>query len=158
MWDGDVVFASGGYPQSETVAIKADGSGEVLWQNGQKCYEQSMLATGGHLYALTGDGILFCWRGSDGQEMWKHRLRGPVSASPILAGGHIYWANELGTLYAFKPNPDKFELVSENQLGDESFASPAVGGNHLFLRVAKRGPQRPEFLYCLGRSDGGTSK
>jgi outer membrane protein assembly factor BamB len=158
VWDGDMVFASGGYPQSETLAIKADGSGEVLWRNGQKCYEQSMLATGGHLYALTGDGILHCWRGSDGEEKWKRRLRGPVSASPVLAGGHIYWANELGTLYVFKPNPDKFELVSENQLGDESFASPAVSGEHLFLRVAKRGSPRQEFLYCLGTTDGDTSK
>ena len=149
VWDGDIVFASGGYPSSETLAIKADGSGEVLWRNGQKCYEQSMLATDGHLYALTGNGVLFCWRGRDGQEMWKHRLKGPVSASPVLAGGNIYWANELGTLYVFKPNPDKFELVSENQLGDDSFASPAVSGNQLFLRVAKRGGERQEFLYRL---------
>ena len=44
VWDGDIVFASGGYPKSETLAIKADGSGEVLWKNSKKCYEQSMLA------------------------------------------------------------------------------------------------------------------
>ncbi|MBC7852385.1 MAG: PQQ-binding-like beta-propeller repeat protein [Pirellulaceae bacterium] len=150
VWDGDIVFASGGYPKSETLAIKADGSGEVLWRNGKKCYEQSMLATGGHLYALTGNGIVYCWRGSDGEEMWNERLRGPVSASPVLAGGNIYWGDEAGMVYVFRANPEEFELVSRNQLLEDSFASPAVSGNQLFLRVAKRGGQREEFLFCLG--------
>ncbi len=150
VWDGYIVFASGGYPKAETLAIKADGSGEVLWRNGKKCYEQSMLATGGHLYALTDEGVAYCWRGSDGEELWNKRLRGPVSASPVLAGGNIYWADEMGTVYVFKANPEKFDLASRNQLLDDSFASPAVSGNQLFLRVAKRGGKREEFLYCLG--------
>ncbi len=150
VWDGDIIFASGGYPKAETLAIKADGSGEVLWKNNKKCYEQSMLATGGHLYALTDDGVAYCFRGSDGEQLWEKRLRGPVSASPVLAGGNIYWADEMGTVYVFKPNPEQFELVSRNQLLDDSFASPAVSGNQLFLRVAKRGGKREEFLYCLG--------
>lgn len=150
VWDGDVVFASGGYPESETLAVKADCSGDVLWRNQQKCYEQSMLAHDGHLYALTDNGILFCWRGRDGKEMWKQRLRGPISASPVLAGGHVYWANELGTVYVFKPNPQRLELVAENQLGNESFASPALSGGQIFLRVANSSGKREEFLYCLG--------
>jgi outer membrane protein assembly factor BamB len=150
VWEGDTVFASGGYPQSETVAIKADGSGQQLWKNNQKCYEQSMLATGGHLYALTDQGIVFCWRGSDGQEMWKKRLKGPVSSSPVLAGGLIYWANELGTHYVFKPNPSELEIVAENKLGSDSFASPAVCGGQMFHRAMTNfGGKRQEFLYCL---------
>ncbi|WP_145088513.1 outer membrane protein assembly factor BamB family protein [Anatilimnocola aggregata] len=150
VWDGDIVFASGGYPQSETIAVKADGSGQVVWKNNQKCYEQSMITTGGHLYALTDNGILFCWRASDGQEMWKQRLKGPVSSSPVLAGGHIYWANELGTHYVFKPNPERLEIVAENQLGRDSFASPAICGGQMFHRTAMQvGGKRQEFLFCL---------
>jgi hypothetical protein len=151
VWDGDIVFASGGYPKSETIAVRADGSGQVLWRNSQKCYEQSMLAHDGHLYALTDNGIAYCWRAADGKEMWKRRLAGPVSASPVLAGGHIYWANEAGTMYVFRPNPKQFELMEETRLGDEAFASPAVSGGQLFLRVAIRsGGRRQELLYCLG--------
>jgi len=151
VWDGDIVFASGGYPKAETVAVKADGSGKVLWRNNQKCYEQSMLAHEGYVYALTGNGVIFCWRGTDGQEMWKQRLTGPVSASPVLAGGHIYWANELGTLYVFRPNPEKFDLVAENHIGTDSFPSPAITGGQVFLRVgAGQGSQRRETLYCFG--------
>lgn len=151
VWDGDIVFASGGYPKAETVAVKADGSGTVLWKNNQKCYEQSMLAYQGYVYALTDNGVMICWKGDDGKEMWKQRLKGPVSASPVLAGGHIYWANELGTLYVFRPNPEKFELVAENQIGADSFPSPAICGGQIFLRVGTgAGKQRQEFLYCFG--------
>lgn len=152
VWEGDTVFASGGYPDSETLAIRADGSGQVLWRNKQKCYEQSMMAVNGHLYALTGNGVLYCWRGSDGQEMWKQRLKGPVSASPVFAGGHIYWANEGGTLYVFKPNPMKLEIVAENVIGSSAFASPAVSGNALLLRVGEaEGGKLQEYLYCFGK-------
>ena len=134
------------------VAGKADGSGKVLWKNNQKCYEESMLALDGYVYALTGNGIMFCWRGSDGNEMWKQRLAGPVSSSPVFAGGHIYQANEQGTWYVFKPSPEKFELVAENKLGDEAFPSPAVAGNQLFIRTATRsGGKRQEWLYCFGK-------
>lgn len=149
--DGGILFASGGYPKPGTFAVRATGSGEVLWKNGTKCYEQSMIAVDGYLYALADNGGLFCYRGTDGTEMWRERLQGPVSASPVLAGGRIYWANERGTHYVFKPNPQKFELVAENKLGDESFASPAAVGPHLFLRTTSQvDGKRQEFLYCLG--------
>jgi outer membrane protein assembly factor BamB len=148
--DRGIIFASGGYPKSETIAVHA-GDRKLLWKKPQQCYEQSMLATGGYLFALTDNGVLFCFRGSDGAEMWKQRLRGKPSASPVLAGGNIYWANERGTHYVFKATGDKFELIAENTLGDESFASPAVAGDRLYLRVAQRtGDVRQEYLYCIG--------
>ena len=153
VWDGDIVIASGGYPVAQTIAVKADGSGKVLWTNQQKCYEQSMLTHNGYVYALDDRGILFCWQASDGTEMWKERLfTGPTSASPVLVGGNIYWPNERGMWYVFKPNPQKYESVAENQLGDEGFASPAVVGGQMFVRTAASpGGKRQEWLYCLGQ-------
>ena len=154
VWDGDAVFASGGYPKPETIAVKADGSGQVLWQNNQKCYEQSMLAHAGYIYALTDNGVMFCWRASDGREMWKERLKGPVSASPVLVGDTIYWANELGTIYVFRANPERFELIAENQVGTDSFPSPAICGGQIFLRVGKgSGGERKEWLYCIANKN-----
>lgn len=151
VWEGDAVFASGGYPQTETLAVKADGSGQVLWRNKQSLYEPSLIVVDGYVYGFTGGGYLFCWRASDGREMWKERLKGPVSASPVLADGHIYWANERGMLYVFKPNPEKLDLVSENQVGSDSFASPAICGGQVFLRVGHgQGNARKEMLYCFG--------
>ena len=110
-----------------------------------------MLAHDGYLYALTDNGVMFCWRGTDGKEMWKEQLKGPVSASPVLANGNLYWANELGTLYVVRANPERFEKVAENQIGSDSFPSPAVCGGQIFLRVGKgTGKERQEWLYCFG--------
>jgi outer membrane protein assembly factor BamB len=151
IWEGDLVFASGGYPKSETVCIRADGSGKIVWKNNHKCYEQSMLVHEGHVYAVTDRGIAFCWRAKDGQEMWTDRLPGgPVSASPILAGGNIYLSNERGTTYVFTAIPRKFELVGQTQLGQEAFATPTICGSRIFLRVADHSSGRREFLYCIG--------
>lgn len=152
IWSDQLVFASGGYPDKETVAIRADGSGEVVWRNREKCYEQSMLIHGGHIYAVNDSGIAFCWRASDGQEMWKQRLGGKVSASPTLVGDTIYAANESGTMFVFKAQPGGFQTVGSNQLGTEGFASPAICGNQIFLRTATgNGDARKEFLYCIAK-------
>ncbi len=152
VWEGDIVVASGGYPKAETIAVKADGSRKVLWRNEQKCYEQSMMLHNGYVYALTDKGILYCWDARDGKQKWLKRLKGPVSASPVLVQDRIYWANELGTLYVFRTNPDEFELLAENQIGDESFASPAVCGDQLFLRVARTTDgKREEYLMCFAK-------
>ena len=155
VWDGDLVFASGGYPDAQTICIRADGSGEHVWKNRQKCYEQSMLAHGGHIYAMNDGGILFCWNAATGDELWRERLRGPISASPVLADGNIYLSNELGTTWVVRATPKQFQLVSKNQLGSESFASPTICGGQVFLRVAdKVSGRRQETLYCLETAGG----
>ncbi|PQO40035.1 PQQ-binding-like beta-propeller repeat protein [Blastopirellula marina] len=151
VWEGDTVFASGGYPEKETIAIKADGSGKILWRAPVKCYEQSMLAAGGYVYAFSDDGIAFCWNAETGEEMWKRRLGGPVSSSPTLAGDTIFAFNERGKCFVFKTNPEKFELVAENQLGDEAFASPSFCDGKMFMRTADSSSgTRQETLYCIG--------
>ena len=154
VWDGDLVFASGGYPKAETIAVRADGSNQVVWKNRQKCYEQSMIVVDGHLYGLTDQGVLYCWEAQTGTERWRTRLQGKVSSSPIAAGGLIYWANEAGTMYVFRANPDQFELIAENRVGNEAFASPAVAGNKLLLRIAEgRQSNRQEYLLCIGEDN-----
>ena len=151
VWDNDTVYASGGYPKKETVAVKADGSGQILWTNGTKCYEQSMLIHDGHIYAVDDNGIAWCWHAKTGQEKWKQRLQGPVSASPVLVGDTIYASNERGTTFVFKANPQRFEAIARNQLGTESFATPTVVDNVMYLRVASgQGGGRSETLYAIG--------
>lgn len=151
VWSGDLVVASGGYPKSETICVKADGSKEVVWRNGQKCYEQSMIVQDGHVYAVTDRGIGLCIRIADGRVMWQQRLRGPVSASPVSVGDTIYQPIEDGTTFVFKANPERFEPVAQNKLGQEAFATPVICGNRIYIRTAnsERG-RRQEYLYCLG--------
>jgi outer membrane protein assembly factor BamB len=151
VWDGDLVFASGGFPKSETVAIRADGSGQIVWRNNQKCYEQSMLATNGFVYAVTDNGIAYCWEAQTGKERWQARLPGgAISASPIIAAGKIYATNERSTTYVFRAQPTQFELLATNPLEQEMFASATISSGQIFMRVASRQPERQETLYCLG--------
>ncbi|MCA9083790.1 MAG: PQQ-binding-like beta-propeller repeat protein [Planctomycetaceae bacterium] len=151
VWDDQVVYASGGYPDKETVAVSADGRGGILWKNSVKCYEQSMLIHDGHLYAVDDGGVAYCWEARSGTEKWKYRLRGPVSASPVLVGDVIIAPNESGTTYVFRANPNRFEAIAQNQLGTESFATPTVVDSKIYLRVAAgQGDARRETLFAIG--------
>ncbi len=150
VWDGDLVFASGGYPKAETVCVRADGKGEILWRNRTKCYEQSMLAHDGFVYAVDDGGIAYCWKADDGTQKWRHRLSGPISSSPVLAGGNIYLTNERGTTFVFKADPENFESVAENRLGEEGFATLSICSGQIFIRTTIGRGQGT--LYCIGRN------
>ncbi len=148
--DGDHVFTSGGYPTNHVSAVKADGSGEIVWQNKSRVYVPSMLQCDGYLYATLDAGIAACFRCRDGKEMWKKRLGGTFSSSPVMVGDLIYAANEAGQTFLFKASPDSFQKVAENKLGDSVFSTPAICGSRVYTRVAHfENDQRQEYLYCL---------
>lgn len=148
-----LVFASGGYPDTFTSAVRATDSPEVVWTNNRvKCYEQSMLVVGDYLYAITDSGLAHCLRCVDGEEMWKQRLGGGFSSSPLLVDGKIYVTNERGTTFVFAASPDGFQSLAENQLGTVAFATPAPVGNRLYHRYASgSGTARQEYLAAIGR-------
>lgn len=151
---GNLLFASGGYPGKETLCVRVGDSSEVVWRHGVKAYVPSMLVHDGAAYLVTDNGILYCWDAETGAERWRERLPGgDVSASPILVGGHVHVTNEKGTTWVFQPDAARFRLVAKNQLGDEAFATPAVCGGRMYLRVADSSSgARQETLYCIGHA------
>ncbi len=148
--DGERVFTGGGYPKNHTVAVVADGSGKIAWQNNSRVYVPSMICKEGHLYAVMDAGIAVCWKSDTGEEFWKERLGGDFYASPVMVGDRIYASNVRGKTFVFEATPKSFKLLAENQLGDEAYASPVICGGRIYLRVAKKGEGRQEFLYCIG--------
>jgi outer membrane protein assembly factor BamB len=148
--DGERIFASGGYPRNHIVAVVADGSKKIAWENNTRLYVPSAIAKEGHLYAVLDSGIAVCWKSDTGQELWKERLGGDFFASPVMVGDRIYASNVRGKTYVFEATPKTFKLISENQLADEAYASPVNCGSRVYLRVAQRGNPRQEFLYCIG--------
>jgi len=148
--DGVRVFASGGYPKNHTVAVTADGSGRVAWQNITRLYVPSAIVKNGHLYAVLDGGMAVCWKSDTGEELWKERLGGEFFASPVMVGDRIYASNVCGKTFVFEATPKNFKIIAQNQLGDEAYATPAICGSRIYLRVAKRGENRQEFLYCVG--------
>jgi len=149
--DGQRVFVSGGYPRKHVQAVLADGSGKTAWENTSQVYVPSMIAHQGHLYAVQDTGVATCWKSDTGEELWKERLGGTFTASLVLVGDNLYATNEPGQTFIFKAREGKFERVAENQLGDEVYATPAICGSRIYMRVVeKTGGQRQEMLYCLG--------
>ena len=153
MTDGKHVFTSGGYPKNHVSAVRADGSGKVVWENTTRVYVPSMLVRDGHLYAVQDGGI-------GGVLEERHRQAGvdrPAGrdvqrVARCCVGEHILATNEAGRTYVFKASPDGLKIEGENQLGTEAYASPVVCGNRLYLRVATmEGGKRQEWLYCVGK-------
>lgn len=151
-----LVYSSGGFPTQQTVAVKADGSGQTVWENRVKCYEQSLIAVDGCVYGFAEGGILYCWDAANGEQLWVQRLEGGESASPVFADGKLFVTNEQGKTWVLRPNRQKFDLIATNQLGDEMFASMAVVGNRIFMRIADKSTgKRMERLYCIGTNPDG---
>lgn len=148
--DGVRVFAGGGYPKNHTVAVLADGSGTVAWQNTARVYVPSMIVQAGHLYAVMDAGVAACWKSDTGEELWKERLGGDFFASPVRVGDRIYASNVSGKTFVFTATPKSFQLLGQNQLGEEAYASPVICDSRIYLRVATKGAARQEFLYCIG--------
>jgi len=156
VWDAarKLVFASGGFPNKETVAMRADGSGTVVWKNQVQAYEQSLVVREGFVYGLDDNGIARCWSAGEGTDQWAERLGGPVSSSPVVVGDRIYAGNERGELFVFAADPASFRLLAKNRTGDDLFASPAVADGKIYLRVGMhRGDRRTERLLCLWEPD-----
>jgi outer membrane protein assembly factor BamB len=148
--DGNRVFASGGYPKNHVVAVEADGSGKIAWQNGARLYVPSMLVRDGHVYAVLDSGQAVCWKSDSGDELWREKVDKDFYSSPVMVDNRIYATSLRGMTSVFEASPTQFKLIAQNQLGDEAFASPAICGNRIYLRSAKKGTPRQEYLWCIG--------
>ena len=143
-----VVFVTGGFPTLHLEAINPDGNGnvtrsKVLWHEQRLAsYVPSPIAAGDYFFVVSDGGVASCWHATTGKMMWKHRLGAHHSASPIRADGGLYFPADNGDTFVLQAAP-KFELISQNPLGEEVRASPAVCDGQLFIRTLHH-------LYCIG--------
>lgn len=148
--DGNLIFTSGGYPRNHLAAVRADGSGEVVWETGDRVYVPSPLIKDGYLYAVLDAGVAACWEAATGQPQWKSRIGGNYTASPVMVGDRIYVTNESGETVIFGASPNGFEKLGANKLGDDCFATLTIVDSQIFIRVGVReGDVRQEYLYCI---------
>ena len=78
--------------------------------------------------------------GRDDIEVQSFCVGGPgntFSASPLAAGGKIYFLSEEGDTFVINPG-DTYDEIAKNSLGELAFASPAVTRDGLFLRTQTR--------------------
>jgi len=123
------------------LAVRPDGTGDVTkthiaWSYGRATPTRpSQLIVGDHLYMVNDQGIVTCLDVRTGQPAWTHRMGGRHSASPIHAGGRIWFFDEENRSRVIEANPREFRLLAENPLDVGCMASPAVIGDALILRT-----------------------
>ncbi len=79
-------------------------------------------------------GITSCLEAKTGDELWRERLGGKYSASPLFAEGRIYFFSQEGKTTVIEAGRE-YKKLAENPLDDGFMASPAVAGKALFLRT-----------------------
>jgi outer membrane protein assembly factor BamB len=149
--DGQRVFVGGGYPKNHTMAVEADGSGRLAWQNGTRAYVPSMLVKDGHVFAVLDAGHAVCWKSDTGEERWREKVDRDFYSSPVMVGNRVYVTSQRGLTSVFEATPAKFTLLAQNQLGDEAFATASISGGRIYLRAATKGETRQEFLACVAQ-------
>ncbi len=135
-----VVYFSTGFGKPELWAVRIDGDGDVtdshvLWTVTKGIpAKPSPIVHQGLIYVMADTGVATCLRAEDGSEVWKKRIGGDYSASPLLSGGHIYFGSHDGKVTVIKPGTEG-EVVAENQVEGRIMASPAAMEDALVLRT-----------------------
>lgn len=135
-----LVFYPTGFATGQLLAVKPDGRGDVTgthvaWRVTRGVPNKPSIVLADDLLIMINDGgIVSCLDAKSGAEVWKARLEGSFSASPVLAGGRIYFFSEEGKTTVIEAGR-AFKVLAENHLGDGFMASPAVDGSALILRT-----------------------
>ncbi|MEK6238712.1 MAG: PQQ-binding-like beta-propeller repeat protein, partial [Planctomycetales bacterium] len=137
-----LVFICTGYDAPVLLAIRPTGKGDVTdshiaWDVERGVpHTSSLLLVGKELYMVSDGGVASCVDAMTGENHWRDRLEGGFSASPIHAGGKIYFLSEKGVGSVYKASKT-MEEIAVNELGERTLASYAVGDGALFIRAAK---------------------
>jgi outer membrane protein assembly factor BamB len=134
-----LVYIATGFQQPSLLAVRADGTGDVTkthvaWTLSRSApLTPSPLLVGDELYVVSDVGIATCLDARTGTVLWQQRLGGNYSASPVAAGGRIYFLAEEGVTTVIAPGKE-FRRLAQNPLDGTTLASIAVAGGSIFIR------------------------
>ncbi len=136
--------------QSSISAVKLGGSGDVtkshrLWdRDGVGVFVSALAAYDGNIYLLRNRGGVVCLDGKSGETIWEDafpKASASYYSSPVIANGILYAAREDGTVFVARVGK-KFEVLSENAMGEHIIASPVPVNGHLLIRG-------DDHLFCI---------
>ncbi|QGQ32824.1 PQQ-binding-like beta-propeller repeat protein [Gimesia maris] len=144
-----LIFVTTSYDRPTLLAIRPDGKGDVTethlaWSNKTQIpHTPSLLMVGDELYAISDKGIGQCFDAKTGELIWKERVGGNFSASPLYADGKIYFQSEEGETTIIAPGKT-YKEIGRNHLKEPTLASYAVAGDTLLIRTKTQ-------LYRIGK-------
>ncbi len=144
MFGDGIVVALGGYNGSG-LAVKAGGSGDVTSTHRVWHEERSRLRLGtgiihdGHIYVNDMNGAIDCIELKTNALKWRERPKatgkGDSWSSFVKAGQHLYAVNQAGDVFVFKANPEKYEQVARNSVGEYTNSTLVISDGEIFLRT-----------------------
>ena len=143
-----LVFAASGFGDSAIRAVRTGGIGDVTathiaWETTEDVPKvPSMLYAKPFLFLVTESGVAKCLVAATGEVLWRQRLGGRYSASPVWADGRVYFLSEKGETVVIEAGPE-FKEIARNKLEGKCCASPAVSQGNIFIRSERN-------LYCIG--------
>lgn len=138
--DGQRVFLTAGFPDRHILAIDPTGTGDVtsshiVWRSKRNCaYVPSPIVVGKYFLLTSDDGIASCYDTASGERLWFTRFGNHYSTSPISAGGLVYFTSDNGNTKVVRPGT-KLDIVAENEIGEECYASAAASQGDIYLRT-----------------------
>lgn len=135
-----IIYYGTGHGSTDLIALRPQGTGvlddkSILWRTHKSVpTRSSVIVNDGLLYMTTDAGIATCLDAKTGKEVWRNRIDGQYSASPIFADGRIYFFSEDGTTTVLAAGRE-FKVLARNKLPDGFMATPAVAGDSFFLRT-----------------------
>lgn len=145
-----LIFTASGFGASAIRVVRAGGKGDVTethiaWESPDDVPKiPSMLYVKPYLYLVTEAGVAKCFKAATGEVIWRERLGGRFSASPLWADGKIYFLSEKGTTTVIADGAE-FKILAENELNETCKASPALSQENIFIRSDRH-------LYCIGQN------
>jgi outer membrane protein assembly factor BamB len=142
VYGNGLVFVCSGFGDEQLLAIDPTGEGDVTkshvkWSTKRGVPKSpSLLLVDQHLFMVDDEGVAGCLDAVTGKSIWTHRLGGTFSASPVYAGGRIYFQSESGETTVIEAS-SKYEETAKNQIGTEgvrTFASISVIDQDILLR------------------------
>ena len=88
-----LVYIATGFQEPSLIAVRPDGTGDVTrthiaWTLRRSApHTPSPLAVGDELYVVSDIGIATCLDAAPARRIWRERLGGNYSASPVFADG-----------------------------------------------------------------------
>ncbi|HID21692.1 MAG TPA: hypothetical protein EYP14_04750 [Planctomycetaceae bacterium] len=100
-------------------------------------YVPTPVVHAGYLFEWTDQGLAACVDLKTGIDVWKRRIGGNFSGSPVCIDGKLYAISDAGDVVVIAASP-RFRLLGRTPLDDPSRATPAVAHGRLYLRTYHR--------------------
>jgi outer membrane protein assembly factor BamB len=97
-------------------------------------YVPTPIVSEGLLFVCVDKGNVACINLSDGEVLWNEKPAGAFYSSPVLVEGRLYCTTKRGEVVVLKAQQN-YELLAINQLGEKSYATPAVASGRMYFRT-----------------------